>query len=110
MQKDDFLNLVNLGNKRTWSRPPRFIHRQILCSNNNTGKQQQNKQTLTRFATLAFFQKDDKLHLPDLDPFEGVLRHFTTSQEFSANQTRKVSKQLINHRLCSITFSLTKFI
>ena len=57
MQKDDFLNLVNLGNKRTWSRPPRFIHRQILCSNNNKGKQQQNKQTLTRFATLAFFKK-----------------------------------------------------
>ena len=57
MQKDDFLNLGNLGNKRTWSRPPRFIHRQILCSNNNKGKQRQNKQTLTRFATLAFFKK-----------------------------------------------------
>ena len=107
MQKDDFLNLGNLGNKRTWSRPPRFIHRQILCSNNNKGKQQQNKQTLTRFATLAFFQKDDKRYLPDL---EGVLHLFTTSQDFPANQTRKVSKQLINHRLCSITFSPTKFI
>ena len=54
MQKDDFLNLVNLGNKRTWSRPPRFIHRQILCSNNNKGKQQQNKQTLTPW---PFFKK-----------------------------------------------------